>query len=338
MSSQRLPRLVFGEGPSRTFSDVEDFYEFVRQQNPAVLRAATPGAPFSFKGSVVKFPTLQISTSVSDPCTITTQFSSKRFSLIVPLLGTGTVGVHSHRRDWNVEDNLIFNALAEDNIFTFKDLRSQVLFEIDADRLTRTFVNMHGIDANRSVIMASESSVESLTEKSRGLRSLLLSTLSLIDLTGQDVEHLTRIGFDDVIFRTLAELTLEGRSHTVAVRSHHAVKRSQRAVKLICELIAQSTGHPMTSTQMEEASGMTSRALSYAFNESYGCSPQEWQRNHFLDLARAEMLRGSGTASVKSISKQFGFVTSASFSTFYHRRFGEKPSETLNRPSSGRSK
>lgn len=331
LALEQLPKLIFGENVGTTFSNVDEFYAFVRHANPAVLKANFPKASFPIKGSIVTFPNLKISTSASGPCIITTQFTSKRFSLIVPLAGYGTIGTRQHPLEWNTQDNLIFNALSEDNTFTFEDVRSQVLFEIDVSRLTQTFASMYGVDANRSVISADRTSIETVGEKTKHTRSLLLSTLSLIDVIGHDEEYLTRIGFDDVILRIIAEMTLEGRAPSLAIREYKTVKRSQRAVRLICDLITQAKGSPLTSTQMETASGMTSRALNYAFREAYDCSPQEWQRNYFLDEAHAEMLRGDKISSLKEIAYDYGFSTPQSFTTFYHRRFGERPSETLSK-------
>lgn len=77
--------------------------------------------------------------------------------------------------------------------------------------------------------------------------------------------------------------------------------------------------------------GLTGRALNYAFNSRFGCSPQEWQRNYLLDEARRRLLETSQTQSVKSIAFELGFASSSSLASFYRKRFGELPSDTLTR-------
>jgi len=95
--------------------------------------------------------------------------------------------------------------------------------------------------------------------------------------------------------------------------------------------VSQQGASPLTNTEMEKLTGMTGRAIAYAFHERFGCSPQDWQRNHFLNLSRKFMLEARNATSVKEIAYRFGFSSQVSFSTFYTRKFGERPSETLNK-------
>jgi transcriptional regulator GlxA family with amidase domain len=152
-----------------------------------------------------------------------------------------------------------------------------------------------------------------------------------VDLPDNDQDHLIRIGFDDVIHRLLAEMTfLRFRSGSEQAPVSK-IKRSTKALDVVCDYITSHTDKVLTSTEMEQMTGMTSRALYGAFIDRFNSSPQEWKRNVHLDHARVEMMNPHSLASVKTIARQFGFVSSQSFSKFYQRRFGELPSETLKR-------
>lgn len=331
LSKSRLPKLPFGERAGQTFSSAESFYGFIQDRNPAVLKASVFEADFAFKGSILDFPDLRLSTSASDACQITTQAVSPRFSLVIPITGHGELRCKSRPCGWNSADDIIINPLREQQVVIFPGIRSQILLEIDSSRMVRTMINMFGADPLPGRVNCDHATIQSMNDRERHFRSLLVSSLQLIDASEADIQHLARVGLDDVIVRIAAEMIA---SRTVAEQqriSGPSTKRSARAVDLICERILAPHSSPMTTTEMERLTGLTGRALAYAFHERFGCSPQTWQRNYFLDEARKELQRDGNTASVKIISRQFGFLSSESFSRFYLRRFGERPAKTMTR-------
>lgn len=137
---QCTPNLLFGERYASRFSDIETFAKFYGASDHHSLLNINRPEPFSFKGAAIKLPKLLIFHSASDPCAITTNYENRPFSLIVPLIGHGTIGLRRHPREWNAQDNLIFNALNGETEFTFSEVRSQVLFEIETSHLTQTFI------------------------------------------------------------------------------------------------------------------------------------------------------------------------------------------------------
>lgn len=159
----------------------------------------------------------------------------------------------------------------------------------------------------------------------------LLNIAALIDNCNGEEAHLTRIGLEDVVNRLLAQLVLDQEAGIAAEEESHHVPRSVRAVDLICDHIRSRIGKPLSMSEMEDLSGLSGRALNYAFRARFDCSPQEWQRNFLLDHAR-QLLRDTGyTGSVKAMAYELGFSTASSFAAFYRERFGERPSETLSR-------
>lgn len=161
-------------------------------------------------------------------------------------------------------------------------------------------------------------------------RSMLHDLISIIDKANCDEEHLLRIGIDDVITRTLAEFTIAQNGVAQQDDNHRKSPRSAKAVDIICDHILQNIGYPLTMSKMERLSGLTGRAINYAFQQRFSCSPQEWQRGVLLDEARRRLL-SNDLVSIKALSNDLGFSSASSFAANYKKKFGELPTETANR-------
>ena len=109
-----------------------------------------------------------------------------------------------------------------------------------------------------------------------------------------------------------------------------ALNRSDKSVNILCDYIASHIGTPLTTPQMERLTGMSGRAINYAFQARYKKSPHQWQRDYLLDLARQELKSSPLARSVKQISFDLGFTSPASFASHYRKKFGEHPSSTHN--------
>ena len=157
--------------------------------------------------------------------------------------------------------------------------------------------------------------------------------LSIVKDANGDEAFLTRIGLDQVINSVLADLVVAHAGHEEDGFDTTQLSRSARAVDIICGHINQNIGCPLTIAKMEELSSLTGRALNYAFQKRFNCSPQEWQRNLLLDEARKRILNGSNALSIKNLSYELGFSSPSSFSAYYRRRFGMLPTKTVSRKS-----
>lgn len=154
----------------------------------------------------------------------------------------------------------------------------------------------------------------------------IMKAVAIIDGCRCDAALLARIGLEDVLNRLLAQLVLEQQHGPGAAAEATVQPRSVRAVDRICDRIRSTVGKPMSISEMEKLTGLTGRALNYAFRARFDCSPQEWQRNFLLDQAR-QMLKGANyTGSVKALSYELGFSSPSSFAAHYRQRFGERPS------------
>jgi AraC-like DNA-binding protein len=67
------------------------------------------------------------------------------------------------------------------------------------------------------------------------------------------------------------------------------------------------------------------------FRAFLGKTPQDVLQDMRFERARRDLLRASSNATVTDIAAHCGFIHLGRFSVEYHKRYGEKPSETLHR-------
>lgn len=103
---------------------------------------------------------------------------------------------------------------------------------------------------------------------------------------------------------------------------------NRHRLDIICDLVRSTHERPLTLTEMESLSGLSARALQYAFNARFGCSPMEWQRRERMHLARRRLMFPVPGETITDIAYAMGFSSSAAFAAQYRRYFGETPSGT----------
>lgn len=156
----------------------------------------------------------------------------------------------------------------------------------------------------------------------------LISLLGVVNSCNGDADFLTRIGFDEIATRVLAEFLVAATGRPRNDGEGKSLRRSDRSVDIICDYIVNNLGTPLTIPQIEKLTEMSGRSINYAFHARFGKSPQQWQRDYLLDLARQELISSAAPRSVKSIAFDLGFSSSSSFSTHYKKKFGEHPTST----------
>jgi len=82
---------------------------------------------------------------------------------------------------------------------------------------------------------------------------------------------------------------------------------------------------------MERVSGMSSRALHYAFLQRYQCTPMQWVCDARLDSAHAIFSQNESDLTVTSVAERLGFARQSAFSSLFKTRFGETPSAMISR-------
>jgi len=101
----------------------------------------------------------------------------------------------------------------------------------------------------------------------------------------------------------------------------------QRRARLV-EFVQQNLDKPITLSEMAAVSALSERQLNVFCHEEFGQSPLRWLRGLRLSAVHASLLNDPGQR-LSDVALQYGFSHFGRFSSYYHQRFGELPSQTL---------
>lgn len=101
-----------------------------------------------------------------------------------------------------------------------------------------------------------------------------------------------------------------------------------RHVKRAEEFMRAHAGEPITMAEVTREAGVSLRCLQDGFRRFRGTSPHQALTQIRLDGVRTELLECDATRSVTDAALKWGFGHFGRFSSSYHKRFGELPSET----------
>ena len=150
------------------------------------------------------------------------------------------------------------------------------------------------------------------------------------DLKGMDSE-ISRLGLDDLIQRIFLNIIADNNNFRADNMQSDDKMIDHTTLDMVCDAVGNYSNKVMTITEMQELTGLSTRALHVAFRKRFDCTPREWQRNEHLNRAREMLLSNSSNMSVSEVAHHQGFVSEKTFTRFYLTRFGELPSETLRR-------
>jgi transcriptional regulator GlxA family with amidase domain len=86
---------------------------------------------------------------------------------------------------------------------------------------------------------------------------------------------------------------------------------------------------PVSVAELARSTGVSPRTLHDGFRKHRGASPMRFLREQKLQSVRNELLNPTGQTSVTDCALKWGFNHLGRFSSYYLKRFGEKPSDTL---------
>ncbi|HET7826571.1 MAG TPA: helix-turn-helix domain-containing protein [Anaeromyxobacter sp.] len=113
--------------------------------------------------------------------------------------------------------------------------------------------------------------------------------------------------------------------------------RAPRATALprdLARILEWCRGHaqePVQLPALAEVAGVPARTLEAHFRRFLGVTPLTWVRQARLERVRCALLASDGRTSVSRVALDCGFTQLGRFAAQYSRRFGELPSETLQR-------
>jgi len=101
-----------------------------------------------------------------------------------------------------------------------------------------------------------------------------------------------------------------------------------RTLRRAAEYVMMTPAESFSYADLAKHAGASLRSVQMAFRTELGTTIRDWVRNYRLDLAREALRRGDDGMSVTLIALNCGFSHLGRFSSAYHARFGEYPSET----------
>lgn len=102
-------------------------------------------------------------------------------------------------------------------------------------------------------------------------------------------------------------------------------------VRLAEEYIRENWNKPITIESLMSFVGCSARSLFKGFRESRGCSPMDIVKQVRLEHARRMLSDARPGTSITGVAYACGFHNAGHFARYYRNRFGELPSDTLNR-------
>ena len=107
----------------------------------------------------------------------------------------------------------------------------------------------------------------------------------------------------------------------------------RRAVRQAVDFIERHLSEPLTMSDIAEYVGVSVRSIQQGFHDELGVTPMAYLRDRRLERVREELTdadTGDGVT-VTAVAERWGFNHLGSFAVLYRKRWGESPSQTLQR-------
>lgn len=107
----------------------------------------------------------------------------------------------------------------------------------------------------------------------------------------------------------------------------------RRAVRQALDYIEDHLSEPLTMSGIATHVGVSVRSIQQGFRDELGVSPMEYLRERRLERVREELVdatAGDGVT-VTAVAERWGFNHLGSFAVMYRKRWGETPSQSLQR-------
>lgn len=327
-----LPPLAFGQDVAVTQEDAQQFGDVIERAFPG-LNAYEPLADkgqFRSRTAAVSMPQSKIVAAAISP-TVVDRRNNQQLTFMLPYVteGPSFCQVGSTRIQWGGRTG-VFLPVTDERVLGDGTFRSHIMWHVDAQRLRLTAQAMLGSDDPVDLRL---DDARALPETFGGVRSdaAIHAMLPLINLYSRHPDVLARLGLEELLYRqTVMLLRPDLLAHLETAHGQHTpvAARAHRAVGQLCEHLQGRLTERFTLTDMERFTGLSARALQYAFMQRFGCSPMQWLRGARLDHARRLVRDASGNLSITQLALEMGFSKPSEFSRQYRLRFGELPTDT----------
>jgi AraC-like DNA-binding protein len=197
---------------------------------------------------------------------------------------------------------------------------------IDIEALHRKFEAL--IDAPTQEAFEFSAAADFRAPQLRQFRRMLFFLVSELDSSDSATAELPLIEVEQALIVAF----LCGHQHNLS----HLLRRSPtsaslRQVNLAESYVEANWNKPLTLDAIAEALGISARSLFYAFKKHRGRAPMHFAKEIRFRHAYEMLRNATPDSSVAEVALSCGFQSHGHFAMDYKRRFGELPSETLNR-------
>lgn len=313
--------------------DANDAARILGGQLGARLKIIAPtDAPFEFRSSSLNLPELRIITTALTPCQIIGG-RGELPSLILPLEGRMSGWRGRKEFGFAAEQNgLLLPAMCARSGACDGPLKA-ITITFVADRLEQTARAMIGLKGQRDDgedvgLLRLHEPTELLLRYGRFDFMALFNRLmsALLDI-GKIPNFLAKSGLEDCVYRAIALLLLPERVIDVGGKG---VERPSYLLERICQYIVSNLADGVNMADLQQYSGLSARAIQYAFRRDTGMTPMQWIQEQKLIAVRSALLNAHAGQTVTDLASAY-FGNLGDFARRYRARFGELPSATLTR-------
>ncbi len=136
------------------------------------------------------------------------------------------------------------------------------------------------------------------------------------------------------IEQLVAATLLSCQPHNLLTQPHPKASRTPpvlpRHIRQVQDFLQAHAHEPIDAARLAAVAGISLRSLYAGFQNFVGCSPMQYLRQLRLERAHEE-LRSGQARSVTAVALRWGFAHPGRFSREYQQRFGQPPSQTLQK-------
>lgn len=200
---------------------------------------------------------------------------------------------------------------------------------LNPERLGSTALTMLGPDSHQQVRNRLQGPCMLPMQTAHLRFDQLFSTICrTIDDCGMASATLNALGFDDLFYRSVITMAFaEQLVHPVAL----SMPTARTPLDRVCDYIDANLTQTLYLTELENIAQLGTRALQYAFQHRFGCSPTAWIRQRRLQLAHQRLTHAAPMETVTSIALDCGFSNLGDFARLYLKHYGASPRATLKK-------
>jgi AraC-like DNA-binding protein len=329
-----LPSLAFGNDSQRTFTGLHEFGEALEGAGYVVRDLSIVRSARGLAAAVacVNLPAVTLlAVSSSSHCVVTER--AGRVSLCFCGDGAGRLSAGGASAPYHRAAAAFTPASSVE--WRIDEFASDFEVAIDEARLGATARNMLCCEASAPIPGLNLDHLRTIPMRAGVVdgRSTLLNLAILANRYRSQPRVLEASGIEDQCLRHAVLLLLPDAFQRA--RSAPASLRSERpAIDRLCEWLRANLGSPITLSDMERQTSLSSRALQLNFRKQHGMSPLEWLREQRLLAAHDLLVAAGGQAhpgTVNDVAEWTGFGSLLLMHRWYVKRFGETPRATLRR-------